>query len=241
MDGAAYLAHTRARLGEQQKLYTVKEVPTMVEYPESVQYAEVVGVRWSSSMRAHLDRVKRHDLCLMSGTAEEATFLALLGRMIDARRIIEVGTFLGFTSMVLAEQLPKATVVTLDFAQEVVDIAKEAWREAGVDNRIESRIGAASESLKDLLETEGENSFDMAFIDADKSNYDEYYELCLKLVRPNGLILVDNVLWFGRPARGEQDPDTIAISSLNLKIHQDPRVDISLVPFADGLTICVKK
>lgn len=159
-------------------------------------------------------------------------------------RVIEVGTFLGYTTLVLGESLPpSARIVTLDFSREWVDVARAAWVEAGVAGKIEARIGSASSSLADLLRENGPGSFDVIFLDADKVNYDAYYELGLQLIRQGGAVLIDNTLWHGKVAHetAPGDLDTEALKRLNDKVHADPRVDISLVPFADGLTICRKR
>ncbi len=180
---------------------------------------------------------------LMSGTLEEASFLALFCNMCGYKRFVEVGTFLGLTSLVLAESLPEdARIITIDIGDEFLSIAKQGWSEAGVSHKIESRIQPGAAALRDLLKEKGPESFDVVFIDADKPSYDEYYELALQLVRRGGAVLVDNTLWFGRVANdNDNSEDTRVIRALNEKIHKDARIEYSIVPFADGVTICHKK
>ena len=175
--------------------------------------------------------------------ADQGALLALLVRLIRARRTIEVGTFTGYSALSVAQALPKdGKVVACDVSEEWTAIAGRYWREAGLADRIELRLGPAAETLKGLLEIDGAGSFDFAFIDADKPGYDTYYELCLQLVRPNGLIAVDNVLWSGAvvdPKR--RDADTAALRALNLKIRDDDRVDSALLTVGDGLTLARKR
>jgi predicted O-methyltransferase YrrM len=132
-------------------------------------------------------------------------------------------------------------VIACDLNRDWTDIAKRYWRKAGVADKIELRLAPAQKTLEDLLDEKTAAAFDFAFIDADKKNYDMYYEYCLELIRPGGLIAIDNVLWDGAVAdESVDDVDTVAIRALNNKIHTDPRVEISLVPVADGLTLARK-
>lgn len=170
---------------------------------------------------------------------EEAQLIALLVRLIGARRTLEVGVFTGYSTLATAQALPDdGRIVACDISGEWNDIRHRYWREAGVDHKIDLRLGPAVATLDALLEAGEAGAFDFAFIDADKANYRTYYEQCLRLVRPGGLIAVDNVLWHGRvldPARN--DDDTVAIRALNHFIYEDPRVDMSLVPIGDGVTL----
>ena len=169
--------------------------------------------------------------------------MALLMQLINARSIIEVGTFTGYSSLAMASVLPDdGKIICCDISETWTAVAERYWRKAGVTEKIDLRLAPAAETLQTLLEEPGEASFDAAFIDADKENYDLYFELCLKLIRPGGLIMIDNTLWSGRVIDDTvQDIDTQAIRRLNAKLKIDERVDISLVPISDGLTLARKK
>ncbi|MGO1056319.1 O-methyltransferase [Crossiella sp. CA198] len=179
----------------------------------------------------------------MQVLAEEGQLLGLLARLTGAREVLEIGTFTGYSTLCLARALPPGgRVVTLDITDRWPNFGAAYWRRAGVDDRIELRVGPAVDTLAGLLAERGPGTVDLVFIDADKASYVRYYEAALALVRPGGLILVDNTLFFGRvldPAA--QDPDTVAIRELNELLRDDERVDISLLPVADGLTLARKR
>jgi O-methyltransferase len=170
---------------------------------------------------------------------EEGALLALLVRLLPARRILEVGTFTGYSSTAMALAQPSdGTITCSDVSEEWTDIARRAWTDAGVADRVALRLGPAVETLDALLAAGEAGRYDLAFIDADKPNYDNYYERGLQLVRPGGLIAIDNVLWSGRVADpADRDESTDAIRTLNAKIAADERVDVVMVPIADGLTL----
>jgi predicted O-methyltransferase YrrM len=171
--------------------------------------------------------------------ADQGALMALLIRLVGARRALEIGTFTGYSALAVAEALPPdGRLVTCDISEEWTAIARRYWREAGLDGKIELRLGDARSTLAALRREAGDGSFDFGFIDADKSGYDHYYEACLHLVRPGGLILIDNVLWNGKVADPEvQDPDTMAIRQLNAKIAADPRVEACLLTVGDGVML----
>lgn len=173
---------------------------------------------------------------------EEGQFLQLLVRLLGAHRVLEIGTFTGYSALWMALALPEdGRLVTCDSSEEWTAIARQYWQEAGLAERIDLRLGPASESLAALLEEE-RGHYDLAFIDADKEGYDGYYEACLKLLRSGGLVVVDNTLWYGRPADpADQDADTVAIRQFNDKLHADERVDLSLLPLVDGVTLARKR
>ncbi|MGW0520130.1 O-methyltransferase [Crossiella sp. NPDC003009] len=179
----------------------------------------------------------------MQVLAEEGQLLGLLARLIGAREVVEIGTFTGYSTLCLARALPPGGgVVTLDITDRWPKFGAEYWRRAGVEDRIELRVGPAVDTLAGLLAERGPGTVDLVFIDADKASYVRYYEAALELVRPGGLIAVDNTLFFGRvldPAA--QDPDTVAIRELNELLRDDERVDISLLPVADGLTLARRR
>jgi predicted O-methyltransferase YrrM len=171
---------------------------------------------------------------------EQGAFLSLIVKLMGARRVIEFGTFTGYSSLAMA--LAGATRITCaDVSKEWTDIARRYWQKAGVADRIDLHLDGGNAVIARALSAGEAGSFDLAFIDADKSGYDGYYEGALKLLRPGGLVLVDNTLWSGDVADPEKkDADTEAIRVLNAKIAADPRVEICLVPICDGLTMARK-
>ncbi|KAK2143752.1 hypothetical protein LSH36_816g00028 [Paralvinella palmiformis] len=179
----------------------------------------------------------------MLGAPESLQLLKMLCKVIGAKKTLDIGVFTGFSALSIAETLPDDGVVyAFDISEENVNIGKPIWKEAGVYNKIKLVIGSAVESLEKLLAEGQVGTFDFAFIDADKTNYDNYYELSLKLLRSGGLIGIDNVLWSGKVMDPKQnDPDTCAIRALNTKIAKDDRVDINMLFVGDGLTLAIKK
>jgi predicted O-methyltransferase YrrM len=173
---------------------------------------------------------------------EQGQFMALLLKLIGARRCLEVGTFTGYSALVCALALPEdGQLIALDIDEETTAIAQRYWAEAGVENRIELRLGPAEDSLRNLIDGGDQGSFDFIFIDADKTGYPAYYEMGLQLLRAGGVVAFDNVLWAGRVANPDaEDDDTRALKALNVQLHADPRVDISMVPIGDGLTLARK-
>ena len=173
---------------------------------------------------------------------EQGQFLNLLVGLLGAKRIIEVGTFTGYSALWMDQALPEdGRLVACDVSEEWTDIARRYWAEAGVAERIDLRLAPALETLEALLEEE-RGHYDLAFIDADKANYEAYYEACLKLLDSTGLVVIDNTLWSGRVIDPEaDDEDTVAIRQFNDKLHADERVDLSLLPLADGLTLARKR
>jgi predicted O-methyltransferase YrrM len=179
----------------------------------------------------------------MQSAPEQGQLMGLLVELVGARRVLEIGCFTGYATLAMALALPPdGRLVTLDLNPEWVGLGRQAWREAGVEDRIEVRFGLALESLDRLIAAGSAESFDLAFIDADKKSYDAYYERSLILVRPGGLIMIDNVLWGGAvadPANTEHQ--TEALRALNRKLQADPRVSVALVPIGDGLTLARKR
>jgi predicted O-methyltransferase YrrM len=174
---------------------------------------------------------------------DQAAFLALLVKAIGARRAIEIGTFTGYSALAVASALPAdGKLICCDISAEWTAIGQRYWHEAGVADRIDLRLAPAAETLASLLAKDGEGSFDFAFIDADKTGYDGYYETCLKLLRPGGLIALDNMIWDGRVAyETVMDADTTALRQLNLKIRDDDRVDRVLLTVGDGVMLVRKR
>jgi predicted O-methyltransferase YrrM len=174
---------------------------------------------------------------------DQGALLALLVRLGGVRRALEVGTFTGYSALAVASALPEdGRLITCDVSAEWTAVARRYWAEAGVSGRIELRLGPAAQTLAELLR-DGAGTFDFAFIDADKPSYDTYYEACLGLVRPGGLIAVDNVLWSGTVAdpSATDDEETEAIRALNLKVRDDDRVDFCLLTVGDGVLLARKR
>ena len=174
---------------------------------------------------------------------DQGALLALLARSIGAKRAIEIGTFTGYSALAVAAALPEdGRLVCCDKSKEWTAIARRYWQEAGVAERIELRLGPALETLEALRGEYGPGSFDFAFIDADKSGYDAYYEACLGLLRSGGIIALDNMLWSGNVAkRSARDADTTALRALNAKIRDDKRVDSCLLTVGDGVMLALKR
>jgi predicted O-methyltransferase YrrM len=180
----------------------------------------------------------------MQISPEQGQLMGLLVQLIGAKKCLEIGVFTGYSALAVALNLPDdGRIVACDVSDEFTSIAREFWQSAGVSDKIDLQIAPALETLDRLLANGEASSFDFAFIDADKNNYAAYYDRCYQLVRQGGLILVDNVLWYGRVADPMMDGDkrTQAIKQLNQQIYHDDRVQISLIPIGDGLTIARKK
>jgi O-methyltransferase len=174
--------------------------------------------------------------------ADQGALLAFLARLIGARRAIEIGTFTGYSALAVASALPNdGRLVCCDISEPWTSIARRYWGEAGIADRIELRLAPARDTLAQLVERDGAGSYDFAFIDADKTGYDAYYEGCLRLLRAGGLIAIDNVLWSGTVADPtDARPDTVALRVITAKIRDDPRVDACLLSVGDGVMLARK-
>jgi predicted O-methyltransferase YrrM len=179
----------------------------------------------------------------MQISPEQGQFMALLARLTGARRCLEIGVFTGYSSLAVALALPPdGRILACDVSERWTAVARRYWEEAGVAQRIDLRLAPAMQTLDGLLAAGAHATFDLAFIDADKENYLGYYERTLELLRPGGLVLVDNTLWSGRVADPENaEPDTVALRHFNEVLHADDRVDLSLLPVGDGLTLARKR
>jgi caffeoyl-CoA O-methyltransferase len=210
--------------------------------PALADYLFAVTDREPEALRRQREETGNHPAAGMQSSPEQCQFLHLMSRVAGSKKTLEVGVFLGYSSTWMALALPPGgKLIACDLSEEFTARARETWRAAGVENRIELRLGPALQTLDGLLAEGHAGSFDMAFIDADKVNYSNYYERALQLVRTGGLIAVDNVLWDGKPIDpAETDADTEAIRAFNLKVHADPRVAITMVPLGDGLTLACK-
>jgi predicted O-methyltransferase YrrM len=208
-----------------------------------IAYIRSVGVHEDADLAALREETARHPHAMMQIATEQGAFMGLLVRMLGARKTLEVGVFTGYSAMVVAKAMgPEGRVLALDVSEEFTAVARRHWANAGVAERIELRLRPAAESLKELLATGAAETFDFAFIDADKASYDTYYEYALKLVRRGGLIAIDNVLWNGQVIDpSDQSADTVAIRALNKKVHADTRVNAVLIPIGDGLTLALKR
>ena len=210
--------------------------------PEDLyEYLRSVSVREPAILRRLREETNTLSNGSMQSPPEHAQFMALLVQLMGARRTLEVGVFTGYSSLALALALPNdGTILACDVSEEYTSIARRYWKEAGVDHMIDLRLRPALETLKEL--TAAGQHFDFAFIDADKTNYEGYYEYAMELIRPGGLIAIDNVLWHGRVIDPDMnDPDTLAIRALNMKLLSDSRINISMLPISDGLTLCYKR
>ncbi|MEQ8964841.1 MAG: class I SAM-dependent methyltransferase [Azospirillaceae bacterium] len=179
----------------------------------------------------------------MQISPEQGQFMALMVKLTGARRIVEVGTFTGYSALCMAEAMPEdGRLVACDVSEDWTAVGRRYWAEAGVADRIDLRIAPAVDTLAALAGEGWAGSVDLAFIDADKTNYERYYEALLGLLRPGGLIMVDNVLWNGAVADPEKDSeDTVALRAFNAARATDDRIDLSLLPIGDGLTLARKR
>ena len=218
---------SRRSLNLDDALYDYVLDHSLREHPAQVALREATaGHRWAG----------------MQISPEQGQFMALLVRLMSARNAIEVGVFTGYSALTVALALPAdGRLLACDISDEYTRIGIPFWREAGVASRIELVLGPARETLDRRIARGEQGSFDFAFIDADKPNYDAYFEQCLALLRDGGLIAIDNVLWSGAVAHPASDADTRALQALNDKLRGDPRVDIAMLPIGDGLTLARKK
>jgi caffeoyl-CoA O-methyltransferase len=210
---------------------------------ELYDYVLRVSMREPELLRRLREETGALENARMQISPEQGQFMALLVELMGARRTLEVGTFTGYSALVVALALPAdGRVVACDVSEEWTRVARRYWEEAGVAHMIGLRLGPAVGTLEELLGEGRREDFDFAFIDADKLNYDAYYELALELVRPGGLIAIDNTLWSGKVIdAGVTDDDTEAIRRLNEKLKTDERVTLSLVPIGDGLSLARKR
>ncbi|NJL86379.1 MAG: SAM-dependent methyltransferase [Leptolyngbyaceae cyanobacterium SM1_1_3] len=185
---------------------------------------------------------QQHPMGQMQISPEQGQLMALLVQLMGAKKALEIGVFTGYSTLAVALALPaEGQVIACDVSEEYTAIARRYWQQAGVAGKIDLRLAPALDTLDQLIETGASETFDFAFIDADKSNYDSYYERSLQLVRPGGLIAIDNVLWSGRVAAPNPDSRTQKIQALNQKLHHDRRIALSLLPIGDGLMLALKQ
>jgi predicted O-methyltransferase YrrM len=216
-----------------------------VNFSDAVlDYVVDVGVREHAVLKSCREKTAAMGrLAVMQIAPEQGAFMAMTARLMNAKRYIEVGTFTGYSALSIALALPDdGHVDALDISEEYMGVARGYWSEAGQSRKITGHVAPAVATLDRFVSEGAQNKYDFAFIDADKTGYDAYYERMLKLVRPGGLIAIDNVLWSGNVVNeSDHSADTVALRALNAKIKNDARVDTVLVPFADGIFMCRKR
>lgn len=217
--------------------------PTLALTPSLYNYLLQVSLRENPTQAALRHRTEPLEAAGMQIARDQAQFMSMLVKLSHTRRALEIGVFTGYSALAIALALPdEGELVACDMNREWTDIAQHFWREAGLRHKIDLRIAPALETLDALLSDGQQGQFDFAFIDADKTNYRNYYERCLKLVRIGGLIVIDNVLWNGQVIdERDHSHDTQAIRELNEFIRTDTRVDISMLAVGDGLTLALRR
>ena len=212
--------------------------------PDDVyDYVLAHGVREPAILARLREETAAHPMAQMQIEPLQGAIFRLLVELLDAQSYVEVGTFTGYSSLAVALAMPSdGRLVCCDVSEEYTSVARRYWAEAGVADRVELRIGPGVESLDALLAEGRENTFDLAFIDADKKSYPDYYERCVRLLRPGGVVALDNVLWGGEIAdMAKQDRDTLALRAVNELVRDDERVTEVLLPVADGMTLARKR
>ncbi len=200
------------------------------------------SLREHPELAALREATRTHPRASMQIAPEQGQLMALLVKLLGARRTIEIGVFTGYSALAVALALPDdGRILACDISDEYTRVAREYWQRAGVAHKIELVLAPAAQTLVARLAAGDAGTYDFAFIDADKTGYDGYYEQCLRLLRPGGLIAIDNVLWKGAVARPADSDDTRALQALNAKLHRDERIDLALVPIGDGLTLARKR
>lgn len=206
------------------------------------EYLIGTSLREHAAQAALREATRTHPHAGMQISPDQGQLMALLVKLLGARRTLEVGTFTGYSALTAALALPAdGRVLACDISDEFTRIGRPFWRLAGVEHKIELVLAPAQDTLDARLAAGEAGSYDFAFIDADKANYDAYFERCLKLVRSGGLIALDNTLWSGAVARPAKDADTAALQALNAKLHSDERIDLALLTVGDGLTLARKR
>lgn len=210
--------------------------------PALHQYLLTTSAREHPLLAELRERTIKDDHARFQIAQEQGQLMGLLVKLMGAKRIVEIGTFTGYSSLVMGMAMPdEGRILCCDLDKQWTDVAQDYWRRAGIAHKMQLELAPAADTLNQLLIQGEARTFDMAFIDADKANYDQYYELCLRLLRPGGLLMIDNTLWGGSVIdMTKQDADTRAIRQLNKKLQSDPRIEISHLPIADGLTLCLK-
>ena len=206
------------------------------------------GYLLSHSLREHPEQIalreatRSHPSAGMQISPEQGQFMALLVKLLGARHTIEIGVFTGYSALSVALALPDdGRILACDISDEYTSVGRPYWKRAGVAHKIDLRLAPALQTLDAELAAGASGRYDFAFIDADKTGYADYYERCLQLLRQGGLIAIDNVLWSGAVAQPARDEDTSALQALNQRLHDDQRIDLSMLPVGDGLTLARKR
>ena len=206
------------------------------------------GYLLAHSLREHPEQIalreatRSHPRARMQISPEQGQFMALLVKLLGARHTIEIGVFTGYSALSVALALPDdGRILACDISDEYTSVGRPYWKRAGVAHKIDLRLAPALQTLDAELAAGASGRYDFAFIDADKTGYADYYERCLQLLRQGGLIAIDNVLWSGAVAHPAQDDDTRALQALNQRLHSDERIDLSMLPVGDGLTLARKR
>jgi predicted O-methyltransferase YrrM len=206
------------------------------------QYLLDESLREHPAQAALRDATRTHRHAGMQISPDQGQFMALLVKLMGAQRALEVGTFTGYSALTVALALPDhGRLLACDISDDYTKIGRPFWADAGVAHKIELVLGPALQTLDARLRAGEADAYDFAFIDADKANYDAYYERCLQLVRRGGLIAFDNMLWGGAVARPAKDADTAALQALNRKLHHDERIDLALLTVGDGLALARRR
>ena len=211
--------------------------------PSLYPYFLSISLREDPALQQLRKKTETLPMANMQIAPEQGQLMALLVQLIGAQKTLEIGVFTGYSALAVAMVLPpEGKMIACEVNEGYAAIAQEHWRQAGVADKIDLKLAPALETLDQLIEAGESNTFDFVFIDADKRNYDHYYEKALQLARPQGLIVIDNVLWYGKVANEQiQDNSTRSIRALNQKLHRDERIYLSLIPIADGLTLAMKR
>jgi len=201
------------------------------------------GLREPDILQQLRAATEKEELSVMRSAPEQGQFMAMLLRLMGAKRILEIGTYTGYATLWMALALPDdGKVVSCDISKQWTSVGQRFWATAGVKHKIDLRLQPALTTLQTLLDDGAQESFDFAFIDADKINYQAYFEACLQLIRPGGLVVIDNVLWGGSVLEvSNREDSTKAIRTFNQNLHEDQRVDIVMLPVADGITLAQKR
>jgi predicted O-methyltransferase YrrM len=211
-------------------------------FPEAVGEYVVAHSRETSVQHELREETRHRPESRMQISADQGAFMALFVKVLGAKRCLEIGTFTGYSALSVALAIPAdGTIVACDVSTTWTDVARDHWVRAGVSHKIDLRIGEGKDTLDALIASGQRGSFDFAFVDADKTGYPAYYEQCLELLRPGGVVAFDNMLWHGEVVRPSTDEETTALRTLNDIVHADPRVDASLVTIGDGLLLARKR
>jgi len=216
---------------------------TLFLHDQLYKYMLSVSLRDTDILNRLREETSYDRMAEMQISPEQGQFMSLLMKLMGAIKTLEVGVYTGYSSLCVALALPPhGRVVACDISEEWTSVARRYWREAGVSTKVELYLAPAITTMDKLLADGQADTFDFVFIDADKENYDGYYERSLRLLRSGGLIVIDNVFWSGRVAAPQvMDKDTVAIRALNDKLQKDERIELSMIPIGDGLTLALKR